>query len=592
MNVSKRACGASLLLVICLSASQASPGQTSASCSIAYSVQSQWSNGFQGNLNVTNGGPALTSWTLTWTFPSGQTVTQLWNGVATQSGTKVTVNNASYNGNLATGATADIGFLASISTTNAAPQGFALNGVPCTGGPPPPPPPPPPVTTQPIALGLNTAAWDGEYTGTGVTTVNGFLSQAHVGMLRYPGGSWADEYNWSQNTDISACVSSPSSPCTPATDTINFATFAADAAGAGAGMFITVNYGSGTPQLAAAWVTQAHTTAGQAVALWEVGNENYGCWEENNWLADPPANVQGFVPNGSVCPNTQVMANSYAANALPFLTAMEQADATAKIGVPWAFDPNEASGAGVVNSSQWNNTVLTALGSKIAFVDAHWYPFSSVSGLTDTQILASITNIPTSAQRIMTTLQQNNVKAGFVVGETNISNSETTLDFQPVAALFAAGTTLEWLTQGALTVNYWDMHNFGSPQGGDFGMFTSTNPTPSNTPLPAYYGYLLASFLTSSGAPLSSFTTGSSTVLGFKSTPASGAPTVLLINTSTSQTATVPVSGFSAGSSLRTWTYSTASASATNPIVQGTTTAQQVSAGLSLPAESIVVVGP
>jgi hypothetical protein len=81
-------------------------------------------------------------------------------------------------------------------------------------------------------------------------------------------------------------------------------------------------------------------------------------------------------------------------------------------------------------------------------------------------------------------------------------------------------------------------------------------------------------------------------VLGFQSTPASGTPTVLLINTSTSQTSTVPISVFSAGSSLRTWTYSTTTASATNPIVQATTTAQQVSAGLSLPAESIVVVGP
>lgn len=104
-------------------------------------------------------------------------------------------------------------------------------------------------------------------------------------------------------------------------------------------------------------------------------------------------------------------ANSYAANALPFLTAMKQADPMAKIGVPWAFEPSEASGAGVVNSAQWNSTVLTALGANVSFVDAHWYPFSNISGLTDTQVLASITNIPASAQRIRTTLQQNNLTA-------------------------------------------------------------------------------------------------------------------------------------------------------------------------------------
>jgi hypothetical protein len=283
------------------------------------------------------------------------------------------------------------------------------------------------------------------------------------------------------------------------------------------------------------------------------------------------------------------MANSYAANALAYFTAMKQADPNAKIGAPWAFEPTEASGAGVVNSDQWNNTVQTALAANLSFVDAHWYPFSSVSGMTDTQILASITRIPTSAQRIRTTLQTNKITGGFIVGESNISNSQQTQDFQPVAALFAAGTALEWLSQGAMSFDYWDMHNFGSPQGGDFGMFTSTTPTPSNSPLPAYYGYLLASFLTRLSAPIASLTTGSSTVLGFQSgTGASQA--VLLINTNTSQSATLPVSVFPAGSTLQTRTYSAASSTAANPVVQGTTTAQQASAGVALPAESIVVV--
>jgi hypothetical protein len=224
-------------------------------------------------------------------------------------------------------------------------------------------------------------------------------------------------------------------------------------------------------------------------------------------------------------------------------------------------------------------------------VDAHWYPFSIFTGPTDTQILASINNIPASMQRIRTTLQQHNLTASVVVGETNISNQATPLDFQPVAALFAAGTTLGWLSQGALSVDLWDMHNFGSPQGGDFGMFTSTNPTPSNTPLPSYYGYLLASRLTRSSAVVSSLATGSSTVLGFTSGQAGGSQAVLLINTNTSQSATVQVNVFPAGSSLQTSTYSAASASAANPVVQGTTTAQQASSGLVLPPESIVVVG-
>jgi cellulose binding protein with CBM2 domain len=60
-------------------------------------------------------------------------ITQLWNGAVTQSGASVTVTNASYNGTLAAGGTADIGFLASWNNaTNANPTSFTLNGVGCS----------------------------------------------------------------------------------------------------------------------------------------------------------------------------------------------------------------------------------------------------------------------------------------------------------------------------------------------------------------------------------------------------------------------------------------------------------------------------
>src|SRR5947209_5667229 len=62
---------AAVLLVAFLGASQVSLGQAPSSCSIAYSVASQWNNGFQGDVKIINGSTALTSWTLTWTFASG-----------------------------------------------------------------------------------------------------------------------------------------------------------------------------------------------------------------------------------------------------------------------------------------------------------------------------------------------------------------------------------------------------------------------------------------------------------------------------------------------------------------------------------------
>ena len=437
-----------------------------------------------------------------------------------------------------------------------------------------------------LSLGLNTAAWNGQYTGTGVATINAFLTQAHIGVLRYPGGSWADEYDWSQNADFLGCFNpGATNPC-PETDAIGFDTFAQDAAQAGATTFVTVNYGSGSPALAAAWVAHARTTPGEQVALWEVGNENYGCWEVNNPLAGFPAYVQGYKPNSSVCPDTQTMANSYAANALPFLLAMKNADPAARIGVPWALQPNQAAGAGVVNAAQWNDTVLGQDGSFVDFVDVHWYPFSDISGLTDTQIVTSISSIQQVMQGIRATLHQHHLdRADVVVGETNISNQPTPLAFQPVAALAAAGTTLGWLSAGALSVDWWDMNNFGSPQSGDFGMFTSS-PAPGNAPLPAYYGYWLASLVTASGR-VETLDVGNSSVFGFQS-GGEGRRVVLLINADTTQSETVRLDGFRDGT-LQISTYSAASAALANPIVQGTTSGRQVRGGIPLPPESITV---
>ena len=145
MNISKAVWGGGLLLLTSLAATQASLAET---CTSQYAIVNQWSNGFQGEVFIIPESAALTSWTLTWTFPSGQTLTGLWNGVATQAGAKVTVNNESYNGTVPRGFSIDVKFVASITGTNTVPSDFALNGIPCT------PPAPPP---NPVGSGLNTA---------------------------------------------------------------------------------------------------------------------------------------------------------------------------------------------------------------------------------------------------------------------------------------------------------------------------------------------------------------------------------------------------------------------------------------------------
>ncbi|MBX7268112.1 cellulase family glycosylhydrolase [Micromonospora sp. Llam7] len=131
----------------------AGAAHAAAGCRVAYSAPSQWPGGFTANVAVTNLGDPLNGWRLTWTFPSGQRVTQAWNTTITSSGDDVTAANVSYNAALGTNQTASFGFNGSWSGSNAAPTTFALNGVTCTGsvGTTPPPSSPPPTTPPPTS---------------------------------------------------------------------------------------------------------------------------------------------------------------------------------------------------------------------------------------------------------------------------------------------------------------------------------------------------------------------------------------------------------------------------------------------------------
>jgi cellulose 1,4-beta-cellobiosidase len=126
------------------------PAGAAPGCKVDYSITNQWDTGFGATVTVTNlGDPITNGWTLTWDFPSNQQVQQGWNGVFGQQANHVTVQNPSWSGSLATGATAAPGFNASYSGTNGKPSTFKLNGTTCTGGVPPTTSTTAPTTTTP-----------------------------------------------------------------------------------------------------------------------------------------------------------------------------------------------------------------------------------------------------------------------------------------------------------------------------------------------------------------------------------------------------------------------------------------------------------
>jgi hypothetical protein len=466
-------------------------------------------------------------------------------------------------------------------------------------------------------LGVNIAPWDGVYAGSGSGVIQPKLAAAGVRQIRYGGGSYADFYDWQTNTSIGNCLpGQPGAPFTggcAAASQLSFSQLSARARAIGAQTFVTVNYGSGTPALAAAWVAAARRTPGEQVALWEVGNESYGCYEVDNPLAGPPARYRGYRPaTGSAagqdqtCPTTtqgpvagtKTLATSYAANALPFLRAMKAADPHARLGVPWLLSPAAGAGSAAV-SAAWNNAVLGGDRSEVDFADAHYYPFS-FSGATgggnptDAQVLAALRSIPVLAASTRSALAALDPGAALVIGETAVSSAPTTAACTPVGAVFAAGDVLSWLAAGAQTVDWWDLNNYGNSGNSctnpDYGLFTSAATPATET---AYDGYLLASALAEPGALLGPLPTSDpATVLGFQSTLPNGAHAVALINLDTAAAHTVtlsPPSGLTG--TLRTSIYSPATQAQTpnSPILKKTTPATSLTSGLTLPPESITV---
>jgi len=126
-------------------------------------------------------------------------------------------------------------------------------------------------------FGINTATWDGSL---GSSQTLPLLQQIGCLTLRWPGGSTSDAYHW-------------------ATDPSGNATFQNLATNLGAQVFTTINYGTGTPAEAVAWVLSANMTNNCGFKYWELGNECYGTWETDTHVI--PHDPYTYATNAAVC---------------------------------------------------------------------------------------------------------------------------------------------------------------------------------------------------------------------------------------------------------------------------------------------------
>jgi cellulase/cellobiase CelA1 len=101
-------------------------------CQVSY-AKNEWGGGFTANLTVTNTGTsAVNGWTLTWSFPGDQKVTNAWNAVVSQSGSAVSATNMSYNATIAPGGNVQFGVQGTWSGNDTNPAAFTLNGTACS----------------------------------------------------------------------------------------------------------------------------------------------------------------------------------------------------------------------------------------------------------------------------------------------------------------------------------------------------------------------------------------------------------------------------------------------------------------------------
>jgi acetylxylan esterase len=108
------------------------PPPSSGSCRVTYGVNA-WNTGLTASVTITNTSTtAVNGWTLGFTLPSGQTITNGWNATYSPNSGAVTARNVSYNGAIAPNASVSIGFQATHTGNTARPTAFTLNGTACT----------------------------------------------------------------------------------------------------------------------------------------------------------------------------------------------------------------------------------------------------------------------------------------------------------------------------------------------------------------------------------------------------------------------------------------------------------------------------
>jgi alpha-N-arabinofuranosidase len=385
----------------------------------------------------------------------------------------------------------------------------------------------------PAALGVNTPPWAASLL---TPAVPGLVHSADIREVAFNGGPMDDLYHWRTNGVDPLAAKYGYQQLAPRYNFDQWATFARSQHET---MFVHVNYGTGTPSEAAAWVRYANLDKHYGVRYWEVGEEEYG---------DGAVGFT-FEPDGHPVP--QHSAQGYATNALAFIKAMKAADPGIQIGIPVI-----ATDATSTEYYRWDSTVLKTLGPYIDFVDEHWYPMFTKG--PDATVLATPGEIAPdldALQRLLTK-DADGRHVSIQVGETNSEAQGYPQTSSLTNALYLAETVPALLANGAQTVDWWALQSGlqgnDSTGTGDLGLLSSGSndclpasnlcAPPVDTPYPDYYAMELVSSLAGPGARLVAATSPAGTVNVHAAVRPDGKLVVPFANTDPVKPASVAVS--------------------------------------------------
>lgn len=391
--------------------------------------------------------------------------------------------------------------------------------------------------------GVDSSVYDNYMTTAGLGSS---LKTGGFNAIRYPGGSYADAFNFLSGTNQTLNDGGYFAQG----DTFN--NWISDLIQpSGAKGVITVNYGSNpgsdgpaSPSEAASWVHYANITNNYGILYWEIGNEIYGngYYSSGDWeydLHDLNQTASARIGNPALSPT------AYGDNAAAFIEDMKAVDPNIKCGVFVSTSPYVPG---------WDQDVLTAISNSLAgtgytldFVILHWYP----SG-TNAQVLASPETISSQVAQVRSDIQKYYTLGSAKQLQLLVTESAANADGGIFPYLFTSDEFLTWFEQGASNVEYQELHN---------GVYEGSS---SNTPMGPWYGVQFDSIIARPGDRMVSASSSNPLLHVHGVRRSDGKIGVVLINDdpNNSTTVSVSISGAKLSSSSTVYAFGDANFSA------------------------------